>query len=147
MDDGVTWSTPAASQLVHPDAPPMVFHLSDGKTLILFHHNRHIGTQYTGLSGNMDGMRDRSEIWISLSQDGGRTWSLPQFLLANATAPNPEKNGWFNHNVSYLDAVIDQGLIHIFCPHLWHRALHLTIREDQLATLPTAEQLAAIVKK
>ena len=95
--------------LVHPDAPPMVFHSSDRKTLINFFHNRHTGTQYTGLSGTMDGMKDRSEIWVTLSSDGGRNWSEPRFLFANATQMNPEKNGWFNHQVSYLDAVIRQG--------------------------------------
>ena len=36
-------------------------------------------------------------------------WSKPQFLFANATPPDPKKNGWFNHNTSYLDAVIDNG--------------------------------------
>ena len=129
---------------VHPDAPPMVFHLRDGKTLISLHHNRHIKTQYDGLDGKMDGMKDRAEIWSSLSHDGGRTWSEPRFMFANATPPNPDKNGWFNHNVSYLDAVIDDGVIHIFCPHLWNRALHLTIREAALPNLPTATQLALL---
>ena len=141
LDDGKTWSTPAPSPLVHPDAPPMLFHLTDGTTLIALHHNRHIATQYTGLSGEMDGMRDRSEIWIALSRDGGHTWTTPRFLFANAAVPDPNKSGWFNHNVSYLDAVIDHGLIHLFCPHLWNRALHLTIREDDLAQLPTASEL------
>ena len=119
----------------------MVFHLSDGKTLISLHHNRHIKSQYDGLHGKMDGMKDRSEIWTSLSKDGGRSWSEPQFLFANATIRNPEKNGWFNHNVSYLDAVIDNGTIHIFCPHLWNRAVHMTIEESELADLPTVGQL------
>lgn len=140
-DDGQTWLAPAPSPLIHPDAPPMLFHLSDGKTLIAFHHNRHLATQYTGLSGKMDGMRDRSEIWVALSSDGGRSWSEPQFLFANATIADPAKSGWFNHNVSYLDAVIDAGKIHLFCPHLWNRAVYLTISEESLARLPTAEQL------
>ncbi len=89
----------------------------------------------------MDGMRDRSEIWVTLSRDGGRQWSEPRFLFASATAPDPLKNGWFNHQVSYLDAVIDRGTIHVFCPHLWKRVLHLTIREDALPHLPAAAQL------
>ena len=146
LDDGKTWADPKASKLIHPDAPPMVFHLSDGKTLISFHHNRHAGT-YEGLNGKMDGMKDRAEIWISLSHDGGRNWSEPQFLFANATQPNPKKNGWFNYNVSYLDAVIDDGLIHIFCPHLWNRALYLSINESELARLPNVDQLSGLVKK
>ncbi len=54
---------------------------------------------------------------------------------------NPEKNGWFNHQVSYLDAVIDKGTIHIFCPHLWNRAVYLTLQESDLQKLPTKEML------
>ena len=119
----------------------MVWHLSDNKTLISLHHNRHIRTQYDGLHGQMDGMKDRSEIWVSLSHDGGRTWTEPRFLFANATVPNPAKNGWFNHQVSYLDAVIDDGTIHIFCPHLWNRAVYLRIEEKSLEMLPTAAEI------
>ncbi|MDG1891121.1 MAG: sialidase family protein [Verrucomicrobiota bacterium] len=141
LDDGSSWLAPKPSTLVHPDAPPMVFHLSDGKTLITFLHNRHMGTQYTGLSGTMDGMLDRSEIWVALSMDGGRNWTEPRFLFANATVSDPEKNGWFNHQVSYLDAVIDHGTIHIFCPHLWNRALYMRLSESTLKTLPTRADL------
>ena len=147
MDDGKTWTDPEPSSLVHPDAPPMVFHLSDGKTLISFHHNRHINTQYTGLTGKMDGMRDRAEIWVSLSGDGGRSWSEPQFLFTNATQPNPAKNGWFNHNSSYMDAVIDDGTIHLFLPHLWNRALYMRLEEKDLAKLPTIKILARRLAK
>ncbi|MDB2346526.1 PQQ-binding-like beta-propeller repeat protein [Verrucomicrobiales bacterium] len=143
FNDGATWRDPKPSELVHPDAPPMVYHLSDKKTLITFIHNRHMGTEYEGLTGKMDGMKDRSEIWIALSKDGGRGWSEPQFLLANASVPDPKKNGWFNHQVSYLDAVIDDGAIHLFCPHLWNRAVYLQIQESALAALPTAAQFTA----
>ncbi len=147
LDDGLTWQTPNPSQLVHPDAPPMVYHLSDGKTLITFFHNRHYGTEYVGLTGQMDGMKDRSEIWTAVSKDGGRSWSEPRFLFANATKANRQKNGWFNHQVSYLDAVIDKGTIHIFCPHLWNRAIHLTLQETLLPTLPTQSQLTTPTSK
>jgi len=34
-------STTRPTPLVHPDAPPMLFHLADGKTLAAFHRNRH----------------------------------------------------------------------------------------------------------
>ena len=46
MDDGRTWSYPAPTPLVHPDAPPMLFKLSDGATLAAFHHNRHHDLDY-----------------------------------------------------------------------------------------------------
>ena len=147
MDDGQTWSSPEPTKLIHPDAPPMVFFLTDRKTLIAFHHNRHAGTQYTGLSGTMDGMKDRSEIWVSRSRDGGRHWDSPRFLFANACESNADKNGWFNHQVSYLDAVIDRGTIHLFCPHLWNRALHLTLREADLNHLPTKDELRSMHSK
>lgn len=143
MDDGQTWPSPEPSDLVHPDAPPMVFHLSDGKTLITFFHNRHVNTEYVGLTGKMDGMKDRAEIWIALSKDGGRSWSEPRFLFANAMVEDEGKNGWFNYNVSYLDAVIDNGLIHIFCPHRWNRAIHMTIQESELMNLPTVDELGS----
>ena len=84
---------------------------------------------------------DRSETWISPSKDRGRSWSVPQFLFANATKPDPKKNGWFNHQVSYFDAVIDRGTIHIFCRHPWNRALYLHIEEKDLAILPTTKEL------
>ena len=63
-------------------------------------------TVNTGLHGKMDGMKDRSDIWVAMSDDGGRNWTVPRLLFANATKPNPQKNGWFNHNDSYLDAAI-----------------------------------------
>ena len=40
-DDGQTWSNPGPTALVHPDAPPMVFHLSaahPGELLALIHN-------------------------------------------------------------------------------------------------------------
>ena len=77
-DDGKTWSDPKPTTLVHPDAPPMLFHHPDGKTLVAFHHNRHSGDHFKS--------SDRSEIWVSLSMDGGRTWSKPRFVFANALA-------------------------------------------------------------
>jgi hypothetical protein len=141
-DNGKTWSRPSPSTLVHPDAPPMLFHLSDGKTLVAFHHNRHAQTTYTGLSAKMEGMRDRSEIWASTSSDEGRTWSEPRFLLANAARPDLP-NAWFNYQCSYMDAVMDGGQVHLFMPHRWQQVLHLTIQESALARLPTQKQLQA----
>ena len=83
-DEGKTWTDPAPTPLVHPDAPPMLFLLADGKTLVAFHHNRHAKSQYVGLTANMEGQKDRSELWVATSTDAGRTWSEPRFVLANA---------------------------------------------------------------
>jgi hypothetical protein len=140
QDDGKTWANPEPTPLVHPDAPPMLFHLSDQKTLAAFHHNRHAQTQYEGLSSQMEGQKDRSEIWVSLSEDGGRTWDEPRFIFANALVPNLE-NSWRNYQCSYMDMFVDDDTINLFLPHRWQRALHLQIREGDLGILPTKSVL------
>lgn len=139
-DDGRTWSAPGPTTLVHPDAPPMLFALSDGVTLAAFHHNRHSQSTYEGLTAAMEGQKDRSEIWVSLSADGGRTWDEPRFVFANALAPSLG-NPWRDYNCSYVDAVVDGGTIHLFVPHRWERVLHLTLAEADLGRLPTRAEL------
>ena len=138
QDDGETWADPSPSPLVHPDAPPMLFLLSDGSTLAAFHHNRSSVTfdTYRGLGSNPEAFMDRSEIWVSFSQDGGHTWSAPRFVFANALAPALE-NPFRNYQCSYMDAFVDGGLLNLFVPHRWQRALHLQIRERDLQSLPT----------
>lgn len=131
-DDGRTWSEPKPTPLVQPDAPPMIFHLADGKTLVAFHHNRHTGTHFAHA--------DRQELWVSLSSDEGRNWCLPRFLAANALAPD-QVNLWYSVNCSYIDMFSDDGVCHIFMPHRWRRALYITISEDDLKRLPTMEDL------
>lgn len=133
-DDGLSWSKPEPSVLTHPDAPPMLFHLSDGKTLAAFHHNRHHDVNYVNLGDN-PGMKDRSELWVSLSSDEGRTWSEPRFVLANAMRPDLE-NGWRNYQCSYIDMFVDGGVLNIFVPHRWQRCLHLQMLETELNSLP-----------
>jgi len=131
-DDGKTWSKPKPTALVHPDAPPMLFHHPDGKTLIAFHHNRHSGGHFK--------QTDRSEIWVSLSADQGRTWSEPRFVFANALAPG-RQSAWHNHQCSYMDMFADGGDLHLFVPHRWKRALHLRLKAGDLKKLPTRAQL------
>ena len=135
-DDGKTWTSPKPTPLVHPDAPPMLFHLSDGKTLAAFHHNRHTG-------GNFN-HKDRSELWVSLSRDDGVTWTEPRFVLANATA-DTGPNSWYNDQCSYVDAIADHGVMHIFVPHQWKRVLELTVKESDLEKLPTRAELVSAV--
>lgn len=134
-DDGKTWTKPAPSPLVHPDAPPMLFHLADGHTLVAFHHNRHSESTYSGLSAKMEGMKDRSELWVSTSADEGRTWSKPRFLLANAMPPNL-KSLWQSYQCSYADLIVDGENLHLFIPHRWQRVLHVTLKAADLGKLP-----------
>jgi len=136
-DDGRTWSKPEPTVLVHPDAPPMLFHHPDGKTLVAFHHNRHSGRHFK--------TTDRSEIWVSLSTDEGRTWSEPRFVFANALAATSNKP-FHDHQCSYLDAFVDGDDFHLFVPHRWKRALHLTLKAGDIKRLPTREDLKAAAR-
>jgi hypothetical protein len=143
-DDGRNWSAPRPTPLVHPDAPPMLFPLSDGKTLIAFHHNRHHDTDYTGLSGTKkEQMMDRSELWFSLSTDGGRSWSAPRFFLVNALAEAYDRH-FRNYQCSYIDAFTDGGTLHVFIPHRWERVLYLRVREADLARFPARQALLTV---
>lgn len=136
-DDGRTWSEPEPTVLVHPDAPPMLFHHPDGKTLMALHHNRHSGGHFK--------TTDRSEIWVSLSKDEGRTWSEPRFVFANALAATTGSD-FRDHQCSYLDAFVDGDDFHLFVPHRWKRVLHLTLKADDIERLPTKEDLKAAAR-
>jgi hypothetical protein len=137
-DDGKTWTYPKPTSLIHPDAPPMLFKLSDDKTLIAFHHNSSrmqtadltVGSQHY----------DRAELWFSTSTDGGHTWSEPRFLLVTALKP-AFNNPWRDYNVSYCDMFTDNGMIHLFMPHRWSRALHLVFSEKDLEKFVTGKEL------
>ena len=134
-DDGRTWSAPAPTPLIHSDAPPMLFHLSDGKTLAAFHHNTHTGSHF-----NDNAMIDRGQLWVSFSHDDGHTWTEPRFVLANALATGQHGN-FFDFCCSYLDMFTDGDQVHLFLPHRWRRALHLSIAEAELLRLPTKAEL------
>ena len=145
-DDGKNWSAPEASSLVHPDAPPMLFHLSDGKTLVAFHHNRFHDRDYTGLSGTKpEVMQDRSEIWVSRSTNGGESWSEPRFLYATAVEPRFE-TPFFNYQCSYMDMFLDGSTVNLIVPHLWHQVLHLRIEEGELDGLSTASEMGIKIR-
>ena len=139
-DDGLTWTEPQPTPLVHPDAPPMLFMLSDRKTLIAFHHNRSHSKSSALASNNKAMMADRSELWFSTSPDGGLTWGEPRFVLVNILGETLE-NHWRNYNCSYVDAFTDQGDLHLFIPHRWQRILHLQISEKDLGRFPSASEL------
>jgi hypothetical protein len=139
-DDGKTWTKPAPSSLVHPDAPPMVFPLSDGKTLVAFHHNKVPPAKTLELDDKAAVMKVRSELWAATSTDGGHTWSEPRFVLANVVQAAHAVSG-FNFQCSYVDAFVEEGVLHLFMPHRWQQVLHLTLPEAELAKLPTMAEL------
>lgn len=137
-DDGLTWSKPEPTPLIQPSAPPMLFHLSDGKTLAAFHHNRYSGISSVDRSGNTG--QDRAELWVSLSTDAGLTWSKPRFVLANTAEPAGETNSW-KWSVSYVDAIIDRGLITLIVAHQHKRVVTVAFDETVLAKLAVKEAL------
>jgi hypothetical protein len=143
VDDGKTWADPAPTPLIHPDAPPMLFKLSDNKTLIAFHHNRHHDFNYSGLSGaKREIMKDRSELWFSLSTDDGKSWSEPRLFLINALSEGFE-SPFRNYQCSYMDMFVDNGELHCFIPHRWQRALYVHFKESDLNKFPTQKELLA----
>ena len=140
-DDGRTWTGPRPTPLVHPDAPPMLCHLSGGSTLVALHHNRHHDADYTGLSGaKAVMMQDRSEIWAATSADEGRTWSEPRFIFANALAETLG-SPFRNYQCSYVDIFADGSELHLFVPHRWRQVLHLWFKEADLGRFPTRTDL------
>lgn len=139
-DDGKTWSKPSPTTLCHLDAPPMVFLLSDNTTLVSFIHNRnHSAVEFPEKSDAFFS-ENRSEIWASFSSDKGVSWSEPHFIFANVADPKFESS-WYNSQCSYLDMILDDGIVHLFVPHLWHQVLHLTISEKELLSSPTKEMM------
>jgi hypothetical protein len=143
-DDGQTWSDPKPTVLVQPCAPPMVFHLSDGKSLVAFIHNRCTPGYKTNFLGGTG--RDRSELWASISHDEGLTWSEPRFVLANS-AGGGTFGDFANWSVSYADLLVDRGILHLIISHQFRQVLHVSFQETALASLPTREELRRLAKQ
>ena len=131
-DDGQSWTPPQPTPLVHPLAPPMLCHLSDGKTLACFHHNR-----CTPGNSTVPGFGlDRSEHWVAVSHDQGVTWSEPRFVLANSAAGGTFGD-FANWSVSYADLLVDRGVLHLIVSHQFRQVLHVWFEEKLLHRLPT----------
>ena len=139
-DDGRTWSDPKPTSMVHPDAPPMLFPLSDGGTWVSIHHNVHSQGEYVGLAGTMEGMYDRGQLWASLSTDWGRTWSKPGFLCTMARQTD-FGSPFRNYQCSYVDGFADAGVLNLFLSQSWQRVLHMQIPETELGHLPGRQDL------
>ena len=135
QDDGRTWSDPKPTTLVHPDAPPMVFHLSDNGTLIAFIHNR-----YDPSRPHFD-KAARNELWCSISKNEGRTWSEPRFVFAGATKPG------HIHSCSYVDTFADRERIHIFLGQHGRQLLYVHFNETDLTNLPTKAALMGRIEE
>lgn len=133
-DGGRTWTDPAPTTLRHPDAPPMIFSL-DPDTLAVFHHNKQVSGAFAHES--------RTELWVSLSRDEGRTWSEPRFVLANACEA-AVLNGWggWTPMVSYVDLLVHGDTLDLFVDHQMRQVLQARFTKGDLLSLPTAAELA-----
>jgi hypothetical protein len=131
-DSGLTWSeTQETPGLVHPDAPPMVFPFAGGKRLIAFIHNRYTAEHPHHYHP------DRNALWFAVSDDAGRSWSEPRFLIAQAK--HTDKPTSCDPDVSYVDLLVDGRALHLFVGDGQRRALHLAFSERDLAAFPDRE--------
>ncbi len=159
-DDGKNWSDPIPTPLVHPDAPPMIFRLSDGR-LIALHHNRCIArtifepkhhwldypsyntkatNEWSNTKWSLHDWVSRNQVWFSISWDEGKSWSEPRFLFVNAVDETLE-NANLDYSCSYLDLFVDGGDVHIFFPHRWRQVLHLHFKQSDLDKFPVKSDL------
>jgi len=128
-DDGRTWSDPKPTTLSHPGAPPMVFHLGDGKTLIAFTH------YFEGPPPRNFATQLRGELWCSISKDEGHTWSEPRFVFRGISPTI-----W--HASSYIDMFADGTHINIFLGHNVKQLLYLQFDEGDIRKFLTKSELA-----
>ncbi len=126
-DNGRTWTTPEPTGLKHLEAPPMLFKLD--QTLVAFIHNRsHFANAFHEFAHEI-----RAELWMVMSNDGGRTWSEPRFVMAEAGFP-PILNQWGGQTpmVSYADLLVDGDNLHLFVDHEMRQVLHAKFKLSDL---------------
>lgn len=133
-DSGLTWSeTQETPSLVHPDAPPMIFPFAGGKRLIAFIHNRYTAEHSHHYHP------DRGALWFAISDNAGRSWSEPRFLIAQAKQPEDVRLNSSDYDVSYVDLLVDGTALHLFVGDCNRRALHLAFSEQDLAAFPDCQ--------
>ena len=135
-DDGRTWSDPKPTRLHHPDAPPMVFWLADGGTMVALIHNQG--------SGDWRGQADRRELWACLSGDAGRSWSEPRLLLVDTTASHAApstRDPKRRVELSYADLLVDGDRLHLFLDHQKRQIFHIMLAEADLSAGATEQDL------
>jgi len=79
-------------------------------------------------------------LWLTWSEDDGRTWTEPRFVFSTAMAPL-FANVFFNYQCSYMDMFLEGSTLNLFIPHMWHRVLHLAIDESDLMKLSVDDEL------
>lgn len=139
-DNGLTWEGPVPTVLEHPDAPPMIFKV-EGDKLVCLYHRRKVTGKFS--------QESRTELWITVSDDKGHTWSEPRFILTNACEP-AILNSWggWTPMVSYADAILaDDGYFNIFIDHQMRQVVQARFRWSELDKLPTISDLGVRRKR
>jgi hypothetical protein len=138
-DDGLTWSAFEPTPLVHLDAPPMLFMLADGKTLVAFFHNKR---RPADGGAHIFAHEARVELWCALSTDGSRTWSEPRLVAVNACEP-AVLNGWggVTPMVSYADLLVNGDQLELFIDHQMRQVIHVRLTRQDLDCLPVRSDL------
>jgi len=132
-DDGKTWSGPTPVKLVHPDAPPMMWRLPDGRLFSLI-HNRYDPDR------PKHAHNQRTELWFAISSDNAYTWSEPRFLLANAA----EAGGCLDTPmVSYCGLIASRENLHVFVDWQNRQVLHATVQLDDLDIFPRRDAMVS----
>jgi len=136
-DHGKTWSDfEPVEQITHPDAPPMIWKMTpDGEKLISLIHN-----SYDPEDPKHD-HNARTELWFSVSEDYGRSWTEPRFLMANISKQNQSKGKIRSPGISYCDMLIDGDEIHVFVDFQFRQVLHVEFKEEDLQDFPTREEV------
>ncbi|WP_309399950.1 sialidase family protein [Cerasicoccus maritimus] len=139
IDDGMSWTEFQSTPLKHLDAPPMVFTLDGGSTLIAFIHNKDKPDVIDNLIFSQE---IRSELWFSLSTDGSRTWSEPRFLAVNACTPE-KLTGWGSATpmLSYADLICIGDTLHLFVDHQMRQVIQISFLRSELGSFPTLKEL------
>jgi hypothetical protein len=123
-------SAPPTGLVVRPDLGLVCVEPLDGQ--LLYTSKTHLFEAHGTITPGGD--------YLVMFPDGGRTWSEPRFVFANALAET-DRNAFFNYQCSYMDCFVDGKVLHLILPHRWKRVLHLTLPEDALRRLPTKTEI------
>ena len=133
-DDGLTWTQPKETELVHPDAPPMIYRLRNGNLLGFIHNRPPSDPNWNA------GFDDRRELWVVRSDDEGHTWSEPRLFTVDAC----EKGGWKKQwvEVGYADLLeTDDARLHLFFNHQKRQILQISFSIEEIDNLPIRSEL------
>ena len=83
---------------------------------------------------------ERSELWLNLSKDLGKSWSEPHFIIAQAEKVDASGLS-VKHDVSYVDLLVDCEELNLFVGHGQIRTVLVKFNEKDLCTFYTKDDL------